>query len=220
MDILSSILSEVTRGLDDVALTVQSSSLGHELYRSIAGFYHAIDWHEPFIVAILSIHVLHFLWSIVLREKLWAKAVPLILFAGIIFAGEFLNNKCSRHWRVFSTQNYCDPRGIFFAIMVAAPSFVILLGSLVCVPQLIELLTHGVGTSRWCFAWSYTRSSLSCALLAQHRYTWCGSLRCSWSKQSEHSFEHMFNNRSRRRYTEQCLGVDELIRAFGAQGSG
>lgn len=51
---------------------------------------------------------------------------------GIVYMGERLNKLGARHWRSFAGQNYFDPRGVFYSVMVSGPlmlaMFIVLVG--------------------------------------------------------------------------------------------
>ncbi len=61
--------------------------------------------------------------------------------AGIVFMGERLNKLGHKHWRDFSGQNYFDPSGVFFGVMVSGPlilTLFVILVSLTCIAMPLQ----------------------------------------------------------------------------------
>jgi hypothetical protein len=55
--------------------------------------------------------------------------------AGIVFGAERLNSLGSKHWDLFSRQDYFDARGVFFSAMVSGPLVLLMLIVLVGVEK-------------------------------------------------------------------------------------
>ncbi|KAL5122845.1 Transmembrane protein 18 [Glycine soja] len=76
-------------------------------YDNFIGFFHAIDWKEPWLMGLLGFHVVLLLVAIISRKKTNFQ----------IFLG--------KNWKNFSSQNYFDPSGLFMSVLWSGPLLVI-----------------------------------------------------------------------------------------------
>lgn len=99
-------------------------------FEHIAAFTSAINWTEPFILAILMFHV------IIIASTIWARynknMVGQMTIIGLItilvYFSETLNFWGSSNWEEFATQNYFDPHGFFMVTMVGTPLLLVFIG--------------------------------------------------------------------------------------------
>ncbi|EGZ05814.1 hypothetical protein PHYSODRAFT_356182 [Phytophthora sojae] len=84
-------------------------------------WYEAVDWTEPLIVGLLSFHValLAALW--LTRKRLYTQFALFILIILLVLNTERLNAWGRENWRLFATQRYFDPQGVFMGIFYAGP---------------------------------------------------------------------------------------------------
>jgi len=112
-------------------------------WENIDAFASAISWKEPFIVALISFHVLLLIVTVaVIRyDGIKTRVSFLITLAILVRSAEILNQYGSKNWEQFATQNYFDEGGVFVCIMVSAPivfiSFVMLVAYLREASQLL-----------------------------------------------------------------------------------
>ncbi|KAG4939467.1 hypothetical protein JHK82_045192 [Glycine max] len=112
-------------------------------YDNFIGFFHAIDWKEPWLMGLLGFHVVLLLVAIISRKKTNFQMFLFLLtwlgldnrssgttiglytkVAGVYFA-ESLNRFLGKNWKSFSSQNYFDPRGLFMSVLWSGPLLVI-----------------------------------------------------------------------------------------------
>ncbi|XP_010538916.1 PREDICTED: transmembrane protein 18-like [Tarenaya hassleriana] len=94
-------------------------------YENFMGFYHAIDWKEPWIMGLLAFHVVLLLVTLLSRKHLnFHMCLFLLALAGVYFA-EGLNGFLGKNWKSFSTQNYFDPHGVFLSVLWSGPLLVL-----------------------------------------------------------------------------------------------
>ncbi|KAG4941510.1 hypothetical protein JHK87_045381 [Glycine soja] len=94
-------------------------------YDNFIGFFHAIDWKEPWLMGLLGFHVVLLLVAIISRKKTnFQMFLFLLTLAGVYFA-ESLNRFLGKNWKSFSSQNYFDPRGLFMSVLWSGPLLVI-----------------------------------------------------------------------------------------------
>jgi|TARA_B110000977_G_scaffold30636_1_gene40317 hypothetical protein len=119
------LLKEASRTLRDAA-GPDALRQAYELYR---GFYEAVDWREPFLVAVLSFHVVMLVLTVVTRRSEVAQSAIFITCASAVLLAERLNALAQTHWREFSSQDYFDKDGVFTTTVFCMP--------LVCVLVLV-----------------------------------------------------------------------------------
>ncbi|KAJ4701168.1 transmembrane protein 18 [Melia azedarach] len=90
-------------------------------YDNFVGFFHAIDWKEPWLMCLMALHFVLLIVAVVSRRNLnFQMCFFLLALAGVYFA-ENLNQFLSRNWKSFATQNYFDPHGIFLSTLWSGP---------------------------------------------------------------------------------------------------
>ena len=103
------LIRESSRKLRDAA-GPDALRQAYELYR---GFYEAVDWTEPWLVAVLCLHAVLLLVAVATRKSEMAQTCVFVLCAFLVLIAERLNGLASAHWRAFSTQDYFDKEGVF-----------------------------------------------------------------------------------------------------------
>ncbi|KAJ4804703.1 Transmembrane protein 18 [Rhynchospora pubera] len=101
------------------------------------GFFHAIDWKEPWLIGLLAFHVLLLIVVILSRRKVnFQLSLSFLAFVGVYMA-ERINRFLGENWKSFSSQNYFDPNGLFVSVLWSGPLLVITI--LIVVNTLITL---------------------------------------------------------------------------------
>lgn len=95
-------------------------------------WYEAVDWTEPFIVGLLSFHVVLFAALWLTRKRLYPQFVLFVLVIVMVVSTEVLNTWARKNWRLFTTQRYFDKHGVFMCIFYAGPLLVAGFFQLVC----------------------------------------------------------------------------------------
>ncbi|CAL1397465.1 unnamed protein product [Linum trigynum] len=127
---MEALKSAMDQHLDQMADLVQklSSELRSGLqpaYENFMGFFHAIDWTEPWLMGMMGFHVFLLLVVIFSRKSTnFQMGLFLLTLAGVRFA-EILNRILRNNWRNFATQNYFDPHGLFLSAVWSGPLLVI-----------------------------------------------------------------------------------------------
>ncbi|KAL8259691.1 hypothetical protein R6Q59_027644 [Mikania micrantha] len=85
------------------------------------GFFHAIDWKEPWLVGLM---VFQFLVLIIIFISRKNTSIQMYLFllslAGVYFAKQ-LNTMLRENWKSFDGQNYFDRNGVFLSVLWYGP---------------------------------------------------------------------------------------------------
>ncbi|KAG2320463.1 hypothetical protein Bca52824_013676 [Brassica carinata] len=94
-------------------------------YENFMGFFHAIDWKEPWIMGLMAFHSLVLIVTLLSRRHLNFHMFLFLLALGGVYFAESLNRVLRRNWKSFSTQNYFDPHGAFLSVLWSGPLLVI-----------------------------------------------------------------------------------------------
>lgn len=94
-------------------------------YDNFMGFFHAIDWKEPWLMCLLGFHVLLLLTTIISRRHVNFQMCLFLLALSGIYLAERLNRSLGAHWQSFATQNYFDPHGLFLSVLWSGPLLII-----------------------------------------------------------------------------------------------
>lgn len=80
-----------------------------------------IHWTEPFVLALVAIHVSILAILFASRARVVVQNAVFFLSVVIVLNAERLNSFLSSHWHVFARENYFDERGAFISLMVSLP---------------------------------------------------------------------------------------------------
>jgi hypothetical protein len=89
------------------------------------GFFHAIDWKEPWLISLMVFHLVVLITVVVSRKNTNFQMVLFLLALSGVYFAEKLNNLLANNWKNFSTQNYFDKHGVFFSVLWSGPLLVI-----------------------------------------------------------------------------------------------
>ena len=87
-------------------------------------FRSAINWTEPFIVAVIGFQFVMFCLCLYVSRKdrgLLPRISILFMIGVLVRSAEWLNTIAADHWESFATQDYFDSRGIFISIFLSGP---------------------------------------------------------------------------------------------------
>lgn len=110
-------------------------------YVNFIGFFHAIDWKEPWLIGLLSFHFILLLAAIFSRKNVnFQIFLSVFSFSGVYLA-ERINSFLGVRWKMFARQNYFDSHGLFISTLWSGPllfiSMVIVVNTLVSSCKLI-----------------------------------------------------------------------------------
>ncbi|KAJ0972033.1 hypothetical protein J5N97_019992 [Dioscorea zingiberensis] len=110
-------------------------------YDEFIGFFHAIDWKEPWLVCLIAFHVALLLVVILSRRRINFQLCLFFLAFSGVFLAEKINNILGKNWDRFAGQNYFDPNGLFISVLWSGPllitTIIILVNTLLTLCQLI-----------------------------------------------------------------------------------
>ncbi|RAL37872.1 hypothetical protein DM860_000566 [Cuscuta australis] len=94
-------------------------------YENFMGFFHAIDWTEPWLIGLLSLHGAVLLLTLFSRKNINFQMVLFLFALGGVYFAENLNKLLAANWKSFAKQNYFDPHGVFISALWSGPLLVI-----------------------------------------------------------------------------------------------
>ncbi|KDP36358.1 hypothetical protein JCGZ_09773 [Jatropha curcas] len=94
-------------------------------YENFMGFFHAIDWKEPWLMGLLTFHAVLLIIAIISRKHVNFQMFLFLLALGGVYFAERLNRVLGDNWRSFASQNYFDPHGIFLSALWSGPLLII-----------------------------------------------------------------------------------------------
>merc|ERR1711937_982314 len=101
------------------------------------GFVSAINWREPWIMALCGTELLLAILVLLTRKHTTFQACLFIVLGLVIYCAKYLNAYCEKNWESFATQPYFDNQGLFISAMLSGPLLVI--NIIIVVNHLIEL---------------------------------------------------------------------------------
>ncbi|CAI8597711.1 unnamed protein product [Vicia faba] len=90
-------------------------------YDNFLGFFHAIDWKEPWLLGLLTFYVVLLLVTIISRKNTNFQMCLFFLTLAGVYLAERLNSFLGGNWKSFSSQNYFDPSGVFMSVLWSGP---------------------------------------------------------------------------------------------------
>ncbi|XP_073135235.1 uncharacterized protein [Henckelia pumila] len=122
--------SAVNAHMDQMAdlvekLTAELRSGLKPAYENFMGFFHAINWKEPWLICLVSFHVFLLLLTFLSRKNINFQMCLFLLALGGVYLAERLNHFLAGNWKSFAGQNYFDPQGLFLSVLWSGPLLVI-----------------------------------------------------------------------------------------------
>lgn len=110
-------------------------------YDNFIGFFHAIDWKEPWLIGLLSFHFALLLVTFLSRKHINFQMCLFLLALSGVYLAETINKFLGSNWKKFAGQNYFDPRGLFLSVLWSGPllliAIIILLNTLFSLCRLL-----------------------------------------------------------------------------------
>ncbi|XP_065880485.1 uncharacterized protein [Euphorbia lathyris] len=94
-------------------------------YENFLGFFHAIDWTEPWLMGLLAFQFSLLIVAIFSRKHINFQMCLFLLALGGVYFAERLNKVLADNWKSFSRQNYFDPHGVFLSTLWSGPLLII-----------------------------------------------------------------------------------------------
>ena len=102
------------------------------------GFFHAIDWTEAWLRALLASHAVLLSTVLIYRKSERIQGALFCACTTVVLAAERLNALGNARWESFAGQNYFDERGRFISIVLSTPLLVV---TIVILINLLAIMT-------------------------------------------------------------------------------
>ncbi|CAN6555439.1 unnamed protein product [Malus baccata var. baccata] len=89
------------------------------------GFFHAIDWTEPWLMGLMGMHLVLLIVAITSRRNLNFQMFLFLLALAGVYLAERLNSFLRANWKSFAGQDYFDEGGVFLSTLWSGPLLVI-----------------------------------------------------------------------------------------------
>jgi len=94
-------------------------------YDNFIGFFHAIDWKEPWLICLMVFHIGLLVVTFIMRKNVNFQMCLFLLALSGVYLAERLNRVLSDNWESFAGQNYFDRHGLFFSVLWSGPLLII-----------------------------------------------------------------------------------------------
>ncbi|KAL4560559.1 hypothetical protein LXL04_032712 [Taraxacum kok-saghyz] len=126
MDELKTVMNEHMDQMQEIVDKVSSHlRIGMQpAMDNFIGFFHAIDWKEPWLVGLMVFHFLALILIFISRKNINFQMSLFLLSLGGVYLAERLNSVLSDNWKSFAGQNYFDRHGVFLSVLWSGPLLV------------------------------------------------------------------------------------------------
>lgn len=114
--------------------------------QTLVGFYHAVNWNQKWLQAVLVGHVVLLALVLWTRKRFHVQIGLFLFICAAVYVSETLNSFGQHNWRTFADQDYFDPHGVFMCTVYAAPLLVV--GLVQLVSLLVEVSQMVIRTKR------------------------------------------------------------------------
>ncbi|KAL3280636.1 hypothetical protein HHI36_003872 [Cryptolaemus montrouzieri] len=81
----------------------------------------SIDWRDPWLIGLLTFHVVIFMMATLTRNHGNFQALLFFFLLLLVYFSESINKIASTNWKIFSRQQYFDSNGLFISIVFSMP---------------------------------------------------------------------------------------------------
>uniref|UniRef100_H3C0H8 Transmembrane protein 18 n=1 Tax=Tetraodon nigroviridis TaxID=99883 RepID=H3C0H8_TETNG len=85
---------------------------------SIWTFLMSVQWSEPWLIGLLTFHVVCVFLTVVTCRYYRAQICHFLLMVGLVYSAEYLNELAAMNWRSFSNFQYFDSKGMFISLLL------------------------------------------------------------------------------------------------------
>ncbi|XP_059631908.1 uncharacterized protein LOC132274608 [Cornus florida] len=94
-------------------------------YDNFIGFFHAIDWKEPWLICLMLFHIVLLVVTFISRKNVNFQMCLFLLALSGVYLAETVNRLLGDNWKSFAGQNYFDPHGVFLSVLWSGPLLIV-----------------------------------------------------------------------------------------------
>ena len=73
-------------------------NLTADFVSDVLGFYHAVDWSEPWLLALAGFHIIVWMIAVLGRQAEMIQMVLLLTVLAAVYGAEYINRYASHNW--------------------------------------------------------------------------------------------------------------------------
>lgn len=81
----------------------------------------SIDWKDPWLIALILIHVLTTSTALLTRNNTNFQVFLFLVLLSVVYFSESINEYAAQNWKTFSKQQYFDDNGLFISTVFSIP---------------------------------------------------------------------------------------------------
>ncbi|KAL7735598.1 hypothetical protein ACLKA6_009558 [Drosophila palustris] len=81
----------------------------------------SIDWKDPWLIALILIHVLTTSTALLTRNNTNFQVFLFLVLLSVVYFSESINAYAAQNWKTFSKQQYFDDNGLFISTVFSIP---------------------------------------------------------------------------------------------------
>ncbi|XP_034477294.1 transmembrane protein 18 [Drosophila innubila] len=81
----------------------------------------SIDWKDPWLIALILIHVLTTSTALLTRNNTNFQVFLFLVLLSVVYFSESINEYAALNWKTFSKQQYFDDNGLFISTVFSIP---------------------------------------------------------------------------------------------------
>ncbi|GAA6089847.1 transmembrane protein 18 [Tachysurus ichikawai] len=84
-------------------------------------FLQSIQWSEPWLIGLISFHILCFAFTVVTCKYYRLQIFHFLLMVTMVYSAEYVNEIAAMNWRSFAKFQYFDSKGMFISLVYSVP---------------------------------------------------------------------------------------------------
>lgn len=136
-DIVAAVEGKAEEVIEEVSGVLHNMDLGYG--GGVMRFVQSVDWTEPWLIGLISLHLLLLTLAVTSRKHNNAQTVLFLTTLLGVYLAERLNAVAQEHWGVFARWPYFDAQGLFLATVWSGP--LLLVAALVLLNSVMQLVS-------------------------------------------------------------------------------